>query len=87
MAQRLFSETAKNKYLTPSPQTDSQLPVKQDLVSVNGTASTTKSVAVGVLQGFILGPLLFIIYINDIPCTQNSHLAVYADDTAIFASS
>ena len=35
----------------------------------------------------ILSPLLFTIYINDIPCSQNSHLTVYGDVTAIFASS
>ena len=35
----------------------------------------------------ILSLLLFTIYINDIPFTQNSYLAVYGDVTAIFASS
>ena len=61
---------------------------RQYFVSSNGFKSPTKTVNIGVPQGSILGPLLFLIYINDM---KNSsiilHFLQYADDSTITFSS
>ena len=62
----------------------SYLSDRQQYVSVNGKDSTRSNIEYGVPQGSILGPLLFVIYINDIP--EICHFAkfiLYADDANI----
>ena len=50
--------------------------------SINGSLSKTCSLSCGVPQGTILGPLLFLLYINDLPnCLTNCVPWMYADDT------
>lgn len=56
-------------------------------IKIGNTYSKTQNVAAGVPQGSILGPILFLYYINDIPKSPNTNIALFADDTAIMAQS
>lgn len=51
------------------------------------TLSSEKSVSAGVPQGSVLGPLLFTIFMYDIPMHPHTKMAMFADDTSIRASS
>ena len=64
----------------------SYLSGKTQLVDVQGTRSSFANVTCGVLQGSILGPLLFLIYVNDMSGAINEKILLYADDTAILVS-
>ena len=52
---------------------------------LNGQHSLWADVKTGVPQGSILGPLLFLIYINDLPNGLNSNVKLFADDTSLFS--
>ena len=54
---------------------------------LNGFASDAYPVAAGVPQGSVLGPTLFLLYVNDLEdqLPAGARLAVYADDTTIYA--
>ena len=53
-------------------------------VIVNGESSQYKDVTSGIPQGRVLGPLLFVIFINDLPDQVKSGIFLFANDTKIF---
>ena len=53
-------------------------------VNVHDKFSTSADLRCGVPQGSILGPLLFLLYINDIPQTVYFDLFLFADDTCLY---
>ena len=54
-------------------------------VVVNGTCSTWTEVGSGVLQGSILGPILFLLFVNDMPnAVSSARLAMFADDSKCY---
>jgi Reverse transcriptase (RNA-dependent DNA polymerase) len=60
---------------------------RKQYVHVNGKKSNSVDVNIGVPQGSVLGPLLFILYINDLPSNLRDVLIkIFADDTLISAS-
>ena len=60
---------------------------RKQYVLYNNTQSSKQYITCGVPQGSVLGLLLFLIYIKDIPnCLKHSKSIVFADDTTIFAS-
>ena len=55
---------------------------------VDGQLSKTRSLRCGIPQGTLLGPLLFFIYINDLPtCLEFSDTQMYTDDTNLTVAS
>ena len=64
----------------------SYLTNRQQYTVVHLAESSVKSVSCGVPQGLTLGPLLFLIYINDLPNTCNLRIRLFADDANLTMS-
>ena len=65
---------------------ESFLSNRSQRVTINGQSSNWLPIKAGVPQGSILGPLLFLCFINDLPEGLNSNVKLFADDTAIFST-
>ena len=59
---------------------------RKQMVFIDGKLSLILDILIGVLQGWILGPLLFLIYINDLPICSELIALLFADDTTLYLS-
>ena len=59
---------------------------RRQCVVLNGSKSSWQDVKSSVPQGSILGPLLFLIYVNDLPRSISSQVFLFADDTKLIRS-
>ena len=58
---------------------------RKQRITLNGQSSSWTNFNAGVSQGSILGPLLFLIYINNLPDGVSSNVKLFADDTSLFS--
>ena len=66
----------------------SYLSGRTQYVHINGCHSSPRTVLAGVPQGSIFGPILFLLFINDLPsAAQHSTIDIYVDDTTLSLSS
>jgi len=54
-------------------------------IKIGPNLSSSRNIDAGVPQGSCLSPHLFAVYLNDMPCHQNSKLALFADDTLLYS--
>ena len=59
---------------------------REQRVVINGCYSEWGSIKSGVPQGSVLGPLLFLVYINDLENGIKSSIRFFADDTSLFST-
>ena len=61
------------------------LQIHEQRVALNGQTSEWRKIIFEVAQGSVLGPLLFLIYMNDLPDKLTSICIIFADDTSLFS--
>ena len=65
----------------------SYLTNRKQMCKVNQTTSKSRTISCGVPQGSNLGPILFLLYVNDLPnCLKSTSASMFADDTNLTAS-
>ena len=57
---------------------------RRQRVKVNGALSTWTNVTSGVPQGSVVGPLLFAMFVCDVPALLSNYISMFADDTKIY---
>ena len=63
----------------------SYLTHRTQFTTIGEVSSTQRSATVGVPQGAVLGPLLFLVYINDMPeCLKHTKASLFGDDTVVY---
>ncbi len=60
---------------------------RRQRVIVNGSTSSWSEVSSGVPQGSVIGPILFVMFINDMPNNIANFVSLFADDTKLFGKS
>jgi len=58
---------------------------RKQYIQIGKTKSDIEFMICGVPQGSILGPLLYLIYVNDISKSTNAHMLSFADDTDVIS--
>ena len=64
---------------------ESSIHDRRQRVVLNGQSSSWLSIRSGIPQGSVLGPLFFLIYINDLPEGLNCEVKLFANDTSLFS--
>ena len=64
---------------------ESYLHDRKQRVLINGSYSEYATIESGVPQGSVLGPLLFLVYINDLEKNIKSNVKFFADDTMLYS--
>ena len=81
LAEKLYLYGVRN---TESKWFQSYLSDRQQFCKVNGISSNLQCLKCGITQGSCLGPLLFLLFINEMPLSpHNSKVTMYADDTSL----
>ena len=80
----LFKKGSRNKSVNYRPVSLTSVICRRQRVVVDGEVSSWKSVLIGVPQGSVLGPILFLVYIDDLEEGVTGNILKFADDTKLF---